>query len=243
MITLFHDMEQEFRLLKNLYDIHRFSVLDWTKFPAHIAVAHLLSGLFRSVKLSGNLEKTNLAFALLLSTLKGYMNIIDIWWTEGRLDDWREEFLVEKTYAEDATTVTGYRARLFSKCKKRSFYVSSAVSEVIENDAIIQLLMHHSLEAGYTLNILNGLDRISDLRVRCESEENMVYLSFLEAIVDELEGFRTVDNAVAEVINDDHTRINAIARVRESNIPNLWNIDLHSLVIGNSQYIETAKLV
>nr|XP_029727882.1 gamma-tubulin complex component 5-like [Aedes albopictus] len=196
IITLFHDLEPEFRLLTNLNDIHRFSVLDWTKFPAHIAVAHLLSGLFRSVKLSGSREKTNLAFALLLSTLKGYMNMIDVWWTEGRLDDWREEFLVERTYAaeEEGGQMTGYRARLFSKCKKRSFYVSAAVSEVIENDAIIRLLMHHSLEAGYTLNILNDLDRISDLRSGQESEEPMVYVGFLEAIVEVLEGFRTVQN-------------------------------------------------
>ncbi|XP_055641192.1 gamma-tubulin complex component 5 [Toxorhynchites rutilus septentrionalis] len=203
IITLFHELEPEFNVLKNLYDIHRFSVLDWTKFPAHIAVAHLISGLFRGVKLSGHLEKTNLAFALLLSTLKGYMNIIDIWWTEGRLDDWREEFLVEKTYAENGNTVTGYRARLFSKCKKRSFYVSSAVSEVIENDAIIKLLMHHSLEAGYTLNILCGLDRISDLRSGSESDENMMYLGFLEVIMEVLDGFKTAENSTEDLVDGD----------------------------------------
>lgn len=194
IITLFHDLEPEFRLLTNLNDIHRFSVLEWTKFPAHIAVAHLLSGLFRSVKLSGNLEKTNLAFALLLSTLKGYMNIIDVWWTEGRLDDWREEFLVERTYAEEGGQMTGYRARLFSKCKKRSFYVSAAISEVIENDAIIRLLMHHSLEAGYTLNILNDLDRISDLRRGQESEEPIVYVRFLEGIIQVMDGFKIIED-------------------------------------------------
>ncbi|XP_058822451.1 gamma-tubulin complex component 5 [Topomyia yanbarensis] len=225
IITLFHDLEPEFQLLKNLNDIHRFSVLDWTKFPAHIAVAHLLSGLFRSVKLSGNLEKTNLAFALLLSTLKGYMNIIDIWWTGGRLDDWRGEFLVEKTYAEDASTETGYRARLFSKCKQRSFYVSSVISEVIENDAIIQLLMHHSLEAGYTLNILNGLDRISDLRSGCESDESMVYVGFLETIVEVLEGFRTDDGVIAEETCDDVSRLDRIAKdtVNTTKLQNLRN--------------------
>ncbi|XP_058447372.1 gamma-tubulin complex component 5 [Malaya genurostris] len=225
IITLFQDLEPEFQLLKNLNDIHRFSVLDWTKFPAHIAVAHLLSGLFRSVKLSGNLDKTNLAFALLLSTLKGYMNIIDIWWTEGRLDDWREEFLVEKTYAEDASTVTGYRARLFSKCKQRSFYVSSAISEVIENDTIIQLLMHHSLAAGYTLNILNGLDRISDLRSGCETEDSMVYVGFLEAIVEVLEGFRTDDEVVPESTCDDVVQMDMIAKetAKTSKLQNLRN--------------------
>uniref|UniRef100_A0A182MQ62 Gamma-tubulin complex component n=1 Tax=Anopheles culicifacies TaxID=139723 RepID=A0A182MQ62_9DIPT len=193
IIKLFHELEPELFVLKKLYDIHKFSVLDWTKFPAHIAVAHLLSGLFRSVKLSANLEKGNLAFALLLAALKCYMNMIDTWWTEGRLDDWREEFLVEKTYAENASTglQTGYQARLFSKCKIRSFYVSSAISEVIENDPIIKLLLHHSLEAGYTLNILNGLDRISDMRKEQGTDENLIYASFLETIVEELERFRT----------------------------------------------------
>ncbi|XP_035903152.1 gamma-tubulin complex component 5 [Anopheles stephensi] len=193
IIKFFHELEPELFVLKKLYDIHKFSVLDWTKFPAHIAVAHLLSGLFRSVKLSANLEKGNLAFALLLAALKCYMNIIDTWWTEGRLDDWREEFLVEKTYAENSPTglQTGYQARLFSKCKIRSFYVSSAISEVIENDPIIKLLLHHSLEAGYTLNILNGLDRISDMRKEQGMDENLVYVNFLETIVHELERFRT----------------------------------------------------
>nr|XP_040228261.2 gamma-tubulin complex component 5 [Anopheles coluzzii] len=193
IIKLFHELEPELFVLKKLYDIHKFSVLDWTKFPAHIAVAHLLSGLFRSVKLSANLEKGNLAFALLLAALKCYMNMIDTWWTEGRLDDWREEFLVEKTYGEHSPTglQTGYQARMFSKCKIRSFYVSSAISEVIENDPIIKLLLHHSLEAGYTLNILNGLDRISDMRKEQGTDENLIYTSFLKTIVDELERFRT----------------------------------------------------
>ncbi|XP_039429506.1 gamma-tubulin complex component 5-like [Culex pipiens pallens] len=231
IITLFHDLEPQFQLLKNLNDIHRYSVLDWTKFPAHIAVAHLLSGLFRSVKLSGNLAKSNLAFSLLLSTLKGYMNIIDMWWTEGRLDDWREEFLVEKTYSEaDGTSVTGYRTRLFSKCKKRSFYVSAAISEVIETDAIIQLLMHHSLEAGYTLNILSCLDRISDLRSGCAWEEGMLYVGFLEAIVDVLEGFRTVEEkseAVAALEGAEEARLQvekfAKDTVSASKLQNLRN--------------------
>uniref|UniRef100_A0A182NQR9 Gamma-tubulin complex component n=1 Tax=Anopheles dirus TaxID=7168 RepID=A0A182NQR9_9DIPT len=193
IIKLFHELEPELFVLKKLYDIHKFSVLDWTKFPAHIAVAHLLSGLFRSVKLSANLEKGNLAFALLLAALKCYMNMIDTWWTEGRLDDWREEFLVEKMYAENAPVglLAGYQARLFSKCKMRSFYVSSAISEVIENDPIIKLLLHHSLEAGYTLNILNGLDRISDMRKEQGTDDNLIYVNFLETIVEELERFRT----------------------------------------------------
>ena len=104
-----------------------------------------------------------------------------------------EEFLVEKTYGEHSPTglQTGYQARMFSKCKIRSFYVSSAISEVIENDPIIKLLLHHSLEAGYTLNILNGLDRISDMRKEQGTDENLIYTSFLKTIVDELERFRT----------------------------------------------------
>ncbi|XP_058117498.1 gamma-tubulin complex component 5 [Anopheles ziemanni] len=206
IITFFNELEPELFVLKKLYDIHKFSVLDWTKFPAHIAVAHLLSGLFRSVKLSANLEKGNLAFALLLATLKCYMNMIDTWWTEGRLDDWREEFLVEKACSENLPVglLTGYQARLFSKCKIRSFYVSSAISDVIENDPIIKLLLHHSLEAGYTLNILNGLDRISDMRKEQNMEENLVYQSFLEAILEELETFRTeVDTVTEETFNID----------------------------------------
>ncbi|XP_053680306.1 gamma-tubulin complex component 5 [Anopheles nili] len=207
IIKLFHELEPELFVLKKLYDIHKFSVLDWTKFPAHIAVAHLLSGLFRSVKLSANLEKGNLAFALLMAALKCYMNMIDTWWTEGRLDDWREEFLVEKTYAENSSAglVTGYQARLFSKCKIRSFYVSSAVSEVIENDPIIKLLLHHSLEAGYTLNILNGLDRISDMRKEQGRDEHLIYMHFPETIVNELEQFRTEIPALTEESEKEHT--------------------------------------
>ncbi|XP_049538412.1 gamma-tubulin complex component 5 [Anopheles darlingi] len=211
IISLFHELEPELLVLKKLYDIHRFSVLDWTKYPAHIAVAHLLSGLFRSVKLSANLEKGNLAFALLLAALKCYMNMIDIWWTEGRLDDWRDEFLVERQYTDPPHigVLTGYQARLFSKCKQRCFYVSSAISEVIENDPIIKLLLHHSLEAGYTLNILNGLDRISDMRRAHESEdENLVYLSFLGSIVEELEKFRT-EEASADQVDITQTEGNA----------------------------------
>jgi gamma-tubulin complex component 5 len=96
LVLLFNKFAAHFEVLKHLWDIHTHSVLDWNKFPAHVCAAHLLAGIFSRIRNSANAMRANMALSIYLNTIRVYLMIVDVWWTEGRLDDWRGEFLVER---------------------------------------------------------------------------------------------------------------------------------------------------
>lgn len=163
VVSLFNDFSEKFKLLDELWELHTYVILDWQNFPAHICSAHLLCSLYTIVRKSGNTSTIYIALSLFVTSLKIYLSIMDTWWTEGKLQDMRSEFLVNKTY-DESQTITGYNVRLFAKSKQHSFYISSDITKIIESEPIFQLFLHHSLEAGYTLNILYILDRMNELK-------------------------------------------------------------------------------
>lgn len=57
---------------------------------------HLLSSLLKKVNTAPSVTYLNLAASLFLVSVKYYMTIFNNWWLEGRFDDWRQEFLVER---------------------------------------------------------------------------------------------------------------------------------------------------
>lgn len=63
----------------------------------HITVAHLLAGLIEEMNTTALSSRLNLATSLLLVSMRFYFNIFNGWWNEGRFDDWRNEFLVQKS--------------------------------------------------------------------------------------------------------------------------------------------------
>lgn len=68
--------------------------------PAHICAIHLLTKLLVEINAASDREYANLAATLFIKSLKMYLNIIDLWWTECRLEDWQNEFLIEKYVSE-----------------------------------------------------------------------------------------------------------------------------------------------
>lgn len=96
LVGLHRDMEAYTVMLDNLYAVHVAVTLDFRRQPAHICATHLVAGLLRAHETSSSLVRSNLAAALLIVSLRVYMQIIETWWTDGRLEDWREEFVIKK---------------------------------------------------------------------------------------------------------------------------------------------------
>lgn len=94
LLRLQRDMEPYTQLLDNLYDVHTSATLDFEQQPAHICAAHLIGGLLRAHEMSSSTCHANIAAALLIASLRVYMGIIETWWTDGRLEDWRQEFVI-----------------------------------------------------------------------------------------------------------------------------------------------------
>lgn len=95
VVKFYHEMEPHFRLLKQLYSIHKRSYLDFKSNPAHICTLHLLAGLTHSMDTASSLPPLNLATSLFLVSIKFYLFLFNNWWIEGRFDDWREEFPID----------------------------------------------------------------------------------------------------------------------------------------------------
>lgn len=120
IILLFTEMRPHFRRIQFLHELLVRCALDFNLYSrksiyytfteredrvsteflfsvaAHICAIYLLTKLLVEVNAASDREYANLAAALFIKSLKMYLNIIDLWWTECRLEDWQNEFLIEK---------------------------------------------------------------------------------------------------------------------------------------------------
>lgn len=93
-LTLSKDLRKHLNLLKMLYEIHQSATENWEISSNWIRASKLLSTLYYEMQNSSSHERINICANLYLSSIAVYLNIIDIWLSEGRLEDWREEFII-----------------------------------------------------------------------------------------------------------------------------------------------------
>ncbi|XP_061386084.1 gamma-tubulin complex component 5 [Musca vetustissima] len=191
LVTMRSYLDESLRHLQSLYELHEKVFLDWRQHPAHITSAFLLSSLMNCYQTESSVAKGNLFMSLLLSSIKVFCDIIDTWWTDGRLDDWQQEYIVERISNSDQSVCM----REYRKNKSKAFFVPTHVSKVIENNSLFQLMREHSLEAGRTLNLLYEINRIGDLRKNCDAMGGKLYNVFIE---DFLKQVGILQNEVAQ---------------------------------------------
>jgi chorismate mutase len=130
----------------------------------------LLASLNSHVQSSCKKELKNLGVVLLMTCLKTFCEIFDTWWTEARLDDLKQEFLMQKIDEGEFEVI---QPRLLEKSKEKSFYLNDDVSRKITNDEIIETMLNYSNKAGFTLNIISKLDRINEMRQMVNDSESL----------------------------------------------------------------------
>ncbi|XP_065364468.1 gamma-tubulin complex component 5 [Calliphora vicina] len=176
LINMRLSLKDALRHLESLFECHQQVVLNWRQYPSHISAAFLLASLMHCYKVECNVEKSNLFISLLLASIKVFCEIIDTWWTEGRLDDWQQEYIVERVSNVDHTVCM----REYCKNKRKAFFVPNHVSKMIEENSLFHLMQEHSLEAGRTLNLLYEINRIGDLRYKCDAMQGKLYNVFID---------------------------------------------------------------
>ncbi|XP_016843596.1 gamma-tubulin complex component 5 isoform X1 [Nasonia vitripennis] len=142
--------------VKMIFEIHKSVVEDWKKMTNWQAASKLLSCLYFKMQNSSSYETVNLCATLYLASLSVYLNIVDVWLSEGRLEDWREEFIIarctestESVSREDSRPLEGFASReLDPLCLK---------------DPVMKVLLHKVYQMGRSIELLVTLDRISDL--------------------------------------------------------------------------------
>lgn len=188
VLILHNKLRPHAKMLEMLWSIHSNSTLSEDKFPPHVCATHLLASLNNHVKTSCSKEKKNLAIKLLISCLGTYLEIFEIWWTEARLDDLKQEFLMERVKENDFDMI---QPRLLVKCKDKSFYLNDSVSKTIRKDSIIEAMLRYSKKAGFTMNIISKLDRIHEMR-QIVNDSASLYVEFVKRIREEIKKFSQI---------------------------------------------------
>jgi hypothetical protein len=88
-------------------------------------------------------------------------SIIHTWLTEGRLEDFRDEFLVFKNPASRAVDSSAIQENFWADALSQRDYETRLMREGIQPAALLQQLMPRIFQAGKSIEILARLDRLS----------------------------------------------------------------------------------
>lgn len=194
-ITLHNKMKPHFKMFEMLWDIHKNCVLSEEKFLPHIRSSYLIANLNFLIQNAACKEKKNLCITFLITCLKTYFDIFEVWWTEARLQDLQCEFVVEKI-ASNVEALEIIQPRLFEKNKERSFYINDSISSRITSDPIISVMRYFASEASFTLEIISKLDRIHEMKQIGNGDAKTLYEKFIEKVKEEIAKYSS--NAIKE---------------------------------------------
>lgn len=214
-ITLYNKMRKNFRMLEMLNDIHKNCILSNEKFPPHIRSSYLIASLNVLIKNAASKEKKNLCISFLVSCLRTFFDIFEIWWSEARLQDLQNEFLVEQVSPSNTEQLEIIQPRLFEKCKERSFYLNDAISKKIKKDPLLEVMRYFASEASFTLEIIAKLDRIHEMKQIKNGNEKSLYDKFLEQLKEQI--FNYSSNCVSQEIHKTST-LKSVSQERNQNL-------------------------
>lgn len=153
-LTMSEDLRRHLNLIKILYEIHKSATEDWETCSNWLRASKLLSTLYCEMQKSSSHERTHICANLYLSSIVAYLNIVDAWLSEGRLEDWRNEFIIVR---EGDRKSQEEEQQLYNKFKVRK------LNEECLRDPIMQLFLKKVCQMGRNIELLVTLDRISDM--------------------------------------------------------------------------------
>ncbi|XP_032689925.1 gamma-tubulin complex component 5 isoform X2 [Odontomachus brunneus] len=165
-LSISASLKKYLNTVKILYDIHQKVITDWRVSPNWKCASRLLSSLYYEMQNSHSIERMNICTNLYLRSLTVYLNIIDTWLSEGRLEDWRDEFIIMRI-AEDA---------LMENNEQTEKFTVRLYDNVCSTDPIMQFLLQKVQHMGHSIELLVSFNRITDIW-RIDSENNDMRIS------------------------------------------------------------------
>ncbi|XP_068154748.1 gamma-tubulin complex component 5 [Drosophila tropicalis] len=160
LMSFIWHMKKDFKMLQLLHHLATTCIVDTA--PPHLKSAYLLSQLYTNTKLYVPHQK--LATALLLFSLKRYCGIMDAWWQRAHLEDWRQEFIVERRHSEH-----GESDGLWGNIQARGLLSAhdneqnAKIYEQLKSCPFYRLLLDHALESGETQDLLASVNRLGEM--------------------------------------------------------------------------------
>lgn len=236
VVKLLNDLRPHARQMQQLYAIHVQCYLDFRTHSNHVSSMYLLAALLKQIDTAASAEYLNLTSSLFLAAIKFYLFLFNGWWIEGRFDDWRNEFLIEKLNDIDAVAMANPTTNIYrAKSIGLEDGVPETVLETIRSCKLLQMLSDQSLEAGYIINILYNLDKLDDMRQQqLADHSNDFYESFLSNVFTELEKF---DKRLVEIDGEETQSLDEEPSVAEtfagqSEASEVTNTDTFSYDLG-----------
>ncbi|KYN21845.1 Gamma-tubulin complex component 5 [Trachymyrmex cornetzi] len=159
-LSLSAKLRRHLNIINIIYDIHQNVITDWKVNPNWKCASRLLSSLYYEMQNSHSRERTNICINLYLHSLTVYLNIIDTWLSEGRLEDWRDEFIIVRI--TETEQIEKFTIRLSDN--------------ICLTDPIMQFLLQKVQHMGHSIELLVSLDRITDIW-RMDNEDNDMRIS------------------------------------------------------------------
>nr|XP_034190148.1 gamma-tubulin complex component 5 isoform X2 [Osmia lignaria] len=153
LLSLSSVLKKNLYNLKILHQVHKKAVCNWRIYPNWKCASKLLSSLYFEIQKSHNQERTNICISLYLSSLTVYLNIIDTWLSEGRFEDWREEFIIVRVLNDIALENT----------EQYETFSLRPLDGICLSDPIMRFLIRKVQHIGQSIELLVSLDRISDI--------------------------------------------------------------------------------
>ncbi|XP_075226285.1 gamma-tubulin complex component 5 [Lycorma delicatula] len=160
LVSVVEELRPSFVKLSYIYSLHKAVAYDWRRSEGWFSSVRLLAIFYEDVYTSWKDEFVEVALELFVKSFKVYLQIIDIWLSEGKLEDWRDEFII-KRYEGDLKVVA-YNAFLKEIKKTRIINIFQAVEK-----------------AGADLEHIRRLGEISALTTKIENK-GCLYNEFLE---------------------------------------------------------------
>lgn len=185
-------------------------------------------------------ERMNMTASLFLVSVRFYLSVFNSWWAEGHFNDWCCEFLIEKRFASSkcsssfldqakfvfffsaiqnrvyGSTSNIYQRRSISAGISRLLDAAS-VKKRIDGCKIVNLFRDQSLDAGYILNILHSLDKLTEMKAKeqqLNGESQNIIDEFMQSFWKDINKF-VVEGSANIYETNDKTGIEPVVGGRE----------------------------
>uniref|UniRef100_A0A1B6LZE0 Gamma-tubulin complex component n=1 Tax=Graphocephala atropunctata TaxID=36148 RepID=A0A1B6LZE0_9HEMI len=148
LVSVMEELTPGLHMLHFLYNVHIRATADWRSHPAWICATRLLSVLYEALLEASTHTYLAAVLNIFMHSFRVYLDIIDVWLSEGRLEDWRKEFLV---ISKGGVLETMPYQEEMSRC---------GVTPVPLLSKLVTLVR----DAGNTMEVVSQLNKLPELR-------------------------------------------------------------------------------
>ena len=170
--------------LVHLETVHKSAIKHFSSSTNWMRAIRLLSVLYNTLISTSRKEHLSTILEIFLRSIKPYFTIIHTWLSEGRLEDWREEFIFFKREVPVGTVEE--TEDFWSAVYKQRDYKQMLKNESVDPLRLLEGLDSKILSSGKSIEILHKLDRLRSSHT--ENKTADLFTCFIDSLGIQLPG-------------------------------------------------------